>query len=103
VLISPEMLLSNRFIPEVLQNKEFHKRVLSVVVDEAHVVSRWGSGFRKKYGMLGSIRAHLPRGTPIVAVSATLPARVRGDVLSKLQFDVNNFVESITTQQLCRP
>jgi superfamily II DNA helicase RecQ len=91
VLISPEMLLSNRFVREVLQNKVFHKHVLSVVVDEAHVVSHWGSGFRKKYGMLGSIRAHLPNGTPIVAVSATLPARVRKDVLLKLQFDVNNF------------
>lgn len=59
---------------------------MSVVVDEAHVVSHWGSEFRKKYGTLGIIHAFLPRGTPIVAVSATLPARVRADVLAKLQF-----------------
>ena len=80
------MLLSRRFIREVLKNSEFGKRVLSVVVDEAHVVSHWGSEFRKKYGTLGIIRAFLPRGTPIVAVSATLPTRVRNDVLAKLQF-----------------
>ncbi|KAJ6617841.1 P-loop containing nucleoside triphosphate hydrolase protein [Mycena sp. CBHHK59/15] len=86
VLISPEMVLSRRFIREVLRNTEFGKRVLSVVVDEAHVVSHWGASFRKKYGTLGIIRAFLPRGTPVVALSATLPARIRSDVLSKLQF-----------------
>ncbi|KAJ7255107.1 hypothetical protein B0H12DRAFT_1202206 [Mycena haematopus] len=86
VLISPEMALSRRFIREVLRTTEFGKRVMSVVVDEAHVVSHWGASFRKKYGTLGMIRAFLPRGTPVVALSATLPARIRNDVLSKLQF-----------------
>jgi superfamily II DNA helicase RecQ len=80
------MLLSRRFTKVVLQNPEFHKRVLSVVIDEAHVVSHWGSEFRKKYGTLGKIRAFLPRNTPIVALSATLSARLRSDVLAKLQF-----------------
>ncbi|KAJ7704750.1 P-loop containing nucleoside triphosphate hydrolase protein [Mycena metata] len=86
VLISPEMALSRRFIREVLRNVDFSRRIMSVVVDEAHVVSHWGASFRKKYGTLGMIRAFLPRGTPVVALSATLPARVRNDVLSKLQF-----------------
>lgn len=80
------MALSRRFIREVLRSTEFGSRVLSVVVDEAHVVSHWGASFRKKYGTLGIIRAFLPRGTPVVALSATLPARIRSDVLSKLQF-----------------
>ncbi|KAJ7660438.1 P-loop containing nucleoside triphosphate hydrolase protein [Mycena rosella] len=86
VLISPEMALSRRFIREVLRNPQFGRRLLSVVVDEAHVVSHWGASFRKKYGTLGTIRAFLPRGTPVVALSATLLARVHNDVLSKLQF-----------------
>ncbi|KAJ7848102.1 P-loop containing nucleoside triphosphate hydrolase protein [Mycena leptocephala] len=86
VLISPEMALSRRFIRHVLRSSEFGRRVLSVVVDEAHVVSHWGASFRKKYGTLGMLRAFLPRGTPVVALSATLPARIRNDVLSKLQF-----------------
>jgi superfamily II DNA helicase RecQ len=86
VLISPEMALSRRFIRTVLRSAEFGRRVLSIVVDEAHVVSHWGASFRKKYGTLGIIRAFLPRGTPIVALSATLSARIRTDVLSKLQF-----------------
>ncbi|KAJ7573001.1 P-loop containing nucleoside triphosphate hydrolase protein, partial [Mycena floridula] len=61
-------------------------RILSVVVDEAHVVSHWGAGFRKQYGKLGEVRALLPAGVPFVAMSATLPTRVRRDVLTKLEF-----------------
>lgn len=80
------MLLSKDIIAKLLRNQEFIRRVLSVVVDEAHVVSHWGAGFRKKYGELGVIRAFLQRGTPIIAMSATLPDRVRNDVLRKLQF-----------------
>ena len=91
VILSPEMMLSKRFVANVLRNTEMCKRVLSVVIDEAHVVSHWGSGFRKKYGTLGVIRALLPKGTPMVAMSATLPDRVQRDVLKKLQFDEKNY------------
>ena len=70
--MSPEILLSTRFINVVLRDSQFVKSVLSVVVDEAHVVSLWGAGFRKKYGELGMIRTFLPRGTPLVAMSATV-------------------------------
>jgi superfamily II DNA helicase RecQ len=80
------MILSKKFVKGVLRNPSMGPRVLSVVVDEAHVVSHWGSSFRKKYGTLGVLRALLPKGTPIVAMSATLPSRVRNDVLKKLQF-----------------
>lgn len=92
LLISPELLLSRRFIKVVLKNSEFKRRVLSVFIDEAHVISHWGNGFRKKYGKLGMIRAFLPKATPIVAVSATLPARVRRDVLRILKFDKQDFI-----------
>jgi superfamily II DNA helicase RecQ len=92
VLISPELLLSRRFIKDALKNSEFKKRILSVVIDEAHIISHWGNGFRKKYGELGIIRSFLLTSTPIVAVSATLSGRVRRDVLRVLRFDLNNFV-----------
>jgi superfamily II DNA helicase RecQ len=76
VLISPEQLLSRTFVEDVLKDPEFKQRLLSVVIDEAHVISHWGSGFRKKYGELGIIRSFLLKSTPIIALSATLPARV---------------------------
>ena len=93
MIISPEMILSKKFVKGVLRNPAMGPRVLSVVVDEAHVVSHWGSSFRKKYGTLGVLRALLPKGTPIVAMSATLPSRVWKDVLKKLQFDEEDFVD----------
>lgn len=83
------MLASKPFIARVLRNRNFVNRILSVVVDEAHVVSHWSKSFRKLYGELGMLRAFLPRGTPLVAMSATLPKRVRKDVLTKLQFPKN--------------
>jgi superfamily II DNA helicase RecQ len=91
VVISPEMLLSKRFVTNVLRNSEMRQKILSVVVDEAHVVSHWGSGFRKKYGTLGILHALLPKDTPMVAMSATLPPRVRRDMIKKLQFDEDNY------------
>lgn len=83
------MLLSRRFIDGVLRKPEFGSRCLSIFIDEAHCVSHWGDSFRKKYGSLGIVRAFLPKSTPIVAVTATLTARVRDDLLMKLQFDPN--------------
>ncbi|KAJ7050633.1 P-loop containing nucleoside triphosphate hydrolase protein, partial [Mycena amicta] len=92
ILISPELLLSKVFIDKVLRNTTFTRKLLSVVVDEAHVVSHWGTDFRKLYGALGLVRAFLPRTASVVAMSATLSTRVRSDVLSKLQFG-KNFVD----------
>ncbi|KAI0771547.1 P-loop containing nucleoside triphosphate hydrolase protein [Trametes elegans] len=89
VLISPEMLQSRTFLNRVLRNHHFARRVLSVVVDEAHCISHWGADFRKKYSSLGVVRAFLPRGTSVVALSATLTPRVCRDIMSKLQFPKN--------------
>ncbi|EJD36808.1 P-loop containing nucleoside triphosphate hydrolase protein [Auricularia subglabra TFB-10046 SS5] len=86
VLLSPEMLQTRQFIDLVLRNHEFSLRFLSLAIDEAHTVSHWGAHFRKKYATLGVMRAFLPPGTSVVALSASLTPRVRADVLRKLRF-----------------
>ncbi|PIL35865.1 hypothetical protein GSI_01525 [Ganoderma sinense ZZ0214-1] len=86
LLVSPEMLQSPSFINRVLRRPTFANRVLSVVVDEAHCVSHWGAGFRKKYGTLGVIRAFLPRGVSVVPLTATLTRRVERDLERVLHF-----------------
>ena len=45
IVILPEMMLLKRFIEHVLRNPELPHCLLSVVVDEAHGVSHWGSDF----------------------------------------------------------
>ncbi|KAJ7916403.1 P-loop containing nucleoside triphosphate hydrolase protein [Mycena leptocephala] len=92
VILSPEMLLSRRFIDNVLRKPAFGARCLSVFIDEAHCVSHWGDSFRKQYGRIGIIRAFLPKAAPICAVSATLTPRVRDDIIRKLQIDPKNYV-----------
>ncbi|KAF8218135.1 P-loop containing nucleoside triphosphate hydrolase protein, partial [Mycena galopus ATCC 62051] len=92
VMLSPEMLLSRRFIDGVLRKPDFASRCLSIFIDEAHCISHWGASFRKKYASIGIIRAFLPRTTPFIAVTATLTPRVHQDLLAKLQFDPTNYL-----------
>ncbi|KAL1754249.1 P-loop containing nucleoside triphosphate hydrolase protein [Schizophyllum commune] len=87
VLLSPEMLWSQSFFNKVLRNPKFARRIYSVVVDEAHCISFWGTDFRKEYGRIGAIRAFLSRDIPIIAVSATLTRRVRRNVVDTLQLN----------------
>lgn len=84
ILISLEMLQSTMFKEQVLKNESFCKNILSIVLDKVHCLSHWGADFRKHYNSLGTIRGFLPPKTPIIAVTATLTARVRRDLQSKL-------------------
>ncbi|KAI0072890.1 P-loop containing nucleoside triphosphate hydrolase protein [Panus rudis PR-1116 ss-1] len=86
ILVSPEMLQSRGFINKILRTQSFAQRVLSIFVDEAHCISHWGANFRKKYGTLGITRAFIPRNVPVMAVTATLTAKVHRDIQSKLHF-----------------
>jgi superfamily II DNA helicase RecQ len=80
------MMLSQRFVNDILRNPDLLSRVYAIVVDEAHCISHWGAAFRKKYGSLGVVRAFLPKPTPVIAVSASLTRRVCRDIAQKLQF-----------------
>ncbi len=89
------MLLTEKFITNVLRNKEFSKRAYALFVDEAHCISHWGAEFRKQYGRLGVVRAFLPRDTPVIAVSASLTPRVATSVKRILQFRPNHLFINI--------
>lgn len=80
------MLQSRTFMNRILRNSTFMRRMISMFIDEAHCIAHWGADFRKKYGSLGKIRPFLPRGTPIIAVTATLTPRVRRTIHSVLLF-----------------
>ena len=60
----------------------------AIIVDEAHCISQWGSEFRQHYAALERLRAYVPPGMPLLAVSATLhPASLR-DVCARLLIDL---------------
>ncbi|KDN49102.1 hypothetical protein RSAG8_02455, partial [Rhizoctonia solani AG-8 WAC10335] len=90
LIISPESLLSHRVRDELLTNKQFKAMVLSIVIDEAQVISHWGCDFRKKYGSLHIIRDYLP-SIPVVCLSATLTPRLIRDITSSLDMKYGNY------------
>ncbi|KAF8148868.1 P-loop containing nucleoside triphosphate hydrolase protein [Crassisporium funariophilum] len=92
VILSPEMLMSRKFVDGVLRKPEFGPHCLLVFIDEAHCISHWGASFCKAYSSIGVVQAFLPRNTPIVAVTATLTPLVHQDLVSKLQFDRNAYL-----------
>ncbi|KAH7333534.1 P-loop containing nucleoside triphosphate hydrolase protein, partial [Rhizoctonia solani] len=89
LLLSPEMALHSKQIHKVFDCKSFRDSLIGMFVDEAHTISLWGGDFRKDYRGLGRIRARLPRGLPVSAVSATLRPKVKQDVLSTLGFSAD--------------
>ncbi|KAH9897008.1 hypothetical protein C8Q73DRAFT_780555 [Cubamyces lactineus] len=86
ILISPEMVQSRMFLDRILRNTQFMRNIISMFVDEAHCIAHWGAEFRKKYGSLGKVRVFFPRGTPVIAVTATLTAQVRRTIHHALHF-----------------
>lgn len=65
------MLQSKTFINRLLRNSTFTRRLMSIIIDEVHCMSHWGTDFQKKYGTLGMIHAFLQQNTPVIAVTAT--------------------------------
>jgi ATP-dependent DNA helicase RecQ len=86
--LSPESLLSNnlwqRLITPAVQ-------IQTLVIDEAHCITQWGSSFRPTYRRLGSVRAALlqqqpePEGTiAIAAFTATADPATQQDIRNVL-------------------
>ena len=79
--VSPERLLT-----ELFQVRLKKMKIGLLAVDEAHCVSQWGYDFRPPYLRIAELRALLPPGVPVVALTATATGRVRQDIVDKLQF-----------------
>lgn len=81
VFLSPEQLLdpSSHFWHKMINCKTNHflRNLAAIVVDEAHIVWKWGeSGFRKDYKNIGDLRTYLPT-VPFLLMSATLSPNVK--------------------------
>ncbi|CAD6885315.1 unnamed protein product [Tilletia caries] len=82
VFASPEAVLDNPSVQDLLKDPIFKGRLRALVVDEAHVVQTWGLTpsarsalpFRPAFSRIQTLRTRLGAHLPLLAVSATLPA-----------------------------
>ena len=68
----------------LFKNKNFTDAILSIIIDEAHCVSQWGS-FRPEYRHIGSLRHLQRRPCTIMVTSATLTASAIDEIKKVLQ------------------
>ncbi|KAJ3478405.1 hypothetical protein NLI96_g9780 [Meripilus lineatus] len=91
VVINPEVALGNSTFERIWRNPSFTSIIISVVWDEAHCISAWGS-FRAEYQDAGRLRYIIPRTIPYLVPSATLSENVRADVTDVLEMDVRRTI-----------
>ena len=77
--VTPERLVTNTHFQGRLAKLVILGHVQRFVIDESHCVSTWGCDFRPDYTGLGLLRDRFP-GVPIMALTATATASVRGDI-----------------------
>ena len=82
LLVSPERLANEKFAQELFL--PIAGRLGLLVIDEAHCISDWGHDFRPSYQRLRNVVRRLPRGTPLLATTATANDRVVRDVCEQL-------------------
>ncbi|KIR38007.1 ATP-dependent DNA helicase [Cryptococcus deuterogattii 99/473] len=81
--VTPEMLLSDKH-RSTFDTAYAQKQIARLVVDEAHVITEWGTSFRSKYRELGKFRERY-YDIPITALTASATKEVRHDIIQTLQ------------------
>ncbi|KAJ2915312.1 hypothetical protein MD484_g5119, partial [Candolleomyces efflorescens] len=86
VYLSPEMALSDSFV-KLWKDAKFRKRLICLVVDEAHCVNEWGSDdFRPAYRKLATLRSYTGQEVPFLACTATCTTDTFNLLWSTLEF-----------------
>lgn len=80
IVVNPEVLMrENGVFEQLFKNKTFMSSVISIIIDEAHCISQWGS-FRPEYRELGRLRYLQRHPCTVMATSATLTPSVIKDI-----------------------
>lgn len=90
IVVNPEVLMhENGVFEQLFKNKTFMSSVISIVIDEAHCISQWGS-FRPEYRELGHLRYLQRYPCTVMATSATLTPSVIKDIKNVLSLREEN-------------
>ncbi|KAI0337895.1 P-loop containing nucleoside triphosphate hydrolase protein, partial [Trametopsis cervina] len=84
IIVSPEQLMKQGGgFEKLLKKPAFVAHLISVIFDEAHCISTWGT-FRPEYRMINRLRHVVLKNTLFAIASATLSATVKEDVIEIL-------------------
>ncbi|KAI0668430.1 P-loop containing nucleoside triphosphate hydrolase protein, partial [Trametes maxima] len=85
LVTGPKLLVeTDGAVRALLKNTRFGKKILGLIIDEAHCISQWGGEFRPEYAKLDVIRAMLPLNVCVHLTSATMPPVVFTEALKTL-------------------
>ena len=84
---------------KLFRDRTFNQHLISIVIDEAHCISQWGS-FRSEYRDIGRIRFLQRKPCPILATSATMSPAVIEDVKKVLHLRTESlFISQCSTDR----
>ena len=83
IYTTPEYLITQYDFIQELSEKNI---LMSVCVDESHVVSMWSQDFREAYKKLDCLKDWLPT-VPIMALTATATQKVQEDIIKILKLN----------------
>lgn len=91
IIVGPKLCVSteSRF-RALLSQSTFSKKILALVVDEAHCISQWGSGFRPEYAELDTVRAFIEIHVAVHLASATMPPIVLAQARRTMHIHAEN-------------
>lgn len=98
---SPEKMLSSDRWRKLLSCDVYRKSLISVVVDEAHCISQWGSSgtgkcpslpFRVWYSNLGELRSLIASTVPSIVLTATACKSTKRDIFETLNLNMKSIV-----------
>ncbi|XP_065917561.1 ATP-dependent DNA helicase Q1-like [Dysidea avara] len=87
VFTSPENIICNKIYRNMLRSEVYKKRLVALVVDEAHCVKTWGDEFRTEFSKIGELRSLIPTSVNIMALTATATSEVLKVVTERLSLD----------------
>ena len=88
---TPEKLLNLNILTPILRKLHARGKLVRIVVDEAHCITKWGKEFRPTYLKVSELRGMFP-GTPISAFTATATPVMRAEI-SELLGLVDPFIK----------
>lgn len=84
IVVNPEELMRPEGgFQSLFKNQLFTDAIISIIIDEAHCVSQWGS-FRPEYRHIGSLRHLQRKPCTVMATSATLMPAAISDITKSL-------------------